>query len=241
MGTTSATKTKTPMPVILFIGDSIIRQLYVSFVGRIAGRHLNEPELKEATSTQPGVNGKMKAIPGTVITAGGVRLRFLQTWGERDTREIIPRQLANLEATTSGRVLVIANWGLMHKFRMGCNGEVHDHFSVGTTVLKAWLAANTAVTGMELVLLGPPAVLGLRNPGVTMGRGRAFFPLMQRFANESNALHAKLPGGGKLYTSVLDPFYLTHARWDATDDGFHYSGTVGGTLVSMVLQHIGCS
>jgi len=35
-----------PMPVILFIGDSIVRQAYVAFVARLSGKHLNDEELK---------------------------------------------------------------------------------------------------------------------------------------------------------------------------------------------------
>jgi len=168
-------------------------------------------------------------------------MRYLSTWAKGETIKKVGPALFNHESSTAGKVLVIFNGGMMHHPSKGCDGTWRAHVQAGMDVLTAWTKANPLVAGVELVLLGPPAVLGLRNPGVTWVRGRAFVPLLQRYALESNALQAELPGGGKIHTSVLDQQDVTVARWDVTFDGMHFGGTVTSTLVSMVLQHIGCS
>ena len=87
--------------------------------------------------------------------------------------------------------------------RIVCGGQFRESLDRGAN----WLGGGGRT---RTILVAPPALWGLRNPGQTWGHGAAFLPLLESWARE----HAN--------ASVLDFAPATLARRDATDDGMHY-------------------
>ena len=87
---------------IIFVGDSIIRQLYGAFVRVAAGVHIDDAKMKEVLSrrhrgvrTAHGGAAPASVLetggarvggrpPGTTVEFDGTRVRFVQIWGEND-------------------------------------------------------------------------------------------------------------------------------------------------------------
>ena len=129
--------------------------------------------------------------------------------------------------------VVVANYGMIHQFHRVCGGQFRQSLDRGVDALG----------GGRTILVAPPTLWGLRNPGQTWGLGAAFLPLCESWARE----HAN--------ATVLDPAPATLARRDATEDGMHYGhgpddaalpdgaardvGSVGLALVAKLYRLIG--
>lgn len=199
-----------PGGTIIVVGDSIIRQLYGAFVRVAAGVHIDDAKMKEVLSrrhrgvrTAHGGAAPASVLetggarvggrpPGTTVEFDGTRVRFAQIWGESDWNT---RGIQSLMREPAA--VVVANYRMIHQFNRACNGEFRQSLDRG------------AALGGRTILVAPPALWGLRNPGQTWGDCAAFGPLLASWAREHNA-------------SVLDPAPATLARRDATDDGMHY-------------------
>jgi len=214
----------------LFVGDSIMRTLYGSFVEMAHGVTIDDPRLKERLKREAPEG----APPGTIVDVANVRARYLQIWFHHELKRLPNLLQAGETALRSRDVVVVANFGLLHANHQACDRTFVETLDEGASIFRAW--QNRTGARIRLVLVAAPAVWGLRNPGASWTRFAAFVPLLEEWASRAaRSAHGDTDGnadghaddGQPVFSSidVLDPAPATLARRDETDDGIHYGRT----------------
>lgn len=217
---------------LIFIGDSILRSLYSSILDFLG-----------IAADEKTIKSKHKA---PVLRIGNIALSFIEYWFQYDFNKIQNRWTKLFEGvlkhtlkptTTPPTIAVIVNLGMMHQMPGVCNEN--SGFSRSLMAFKKFLAEwytslpEDSRPQIKGIVYGAPSVLGLRNVGVSYGKGAASTQLAMRilggragiFENlEPTQLEKAWDLVGRFH--VLDIIPLTGARFDATSDGFHYGGTV---------------
>lgn len=223
--------------VVAFLGDSLVRDVWAAF-----GRRLNVTVDERNFRAQ-----RFAGATATVASTEGLRVHFSQIWGLDGLWRcgLLPRNLAccGFEPVASGErppdaaelfgdalplgpgeILVFANFGILH---MPASAGDPTKFEARTRHALRRLGAIGKAAGLvvTVVLVTPPTLRGLRNPGLHPAQLEAFAPAMRRLATEDLGPSVK----------VLDLAPLTAARADATADGLHYGKEVPAAAVDAAL------
>ena len=177
---------------------------------------------------------------GSVLqTAEGTRVAFFETWSPTDLdikfRRDWAQLLSDIPLTSSSTLVVVANLGVMHHIPGACNDE--GGWSQGLALFKSILSewflglSSDSRPSMRGFYLGTPSVVGLRNPGVTLGKAKRLDAVAARWIG-------KLGDPAPFPFQIVDLQGLTEARLDVTQDGFHFYGTACGTLSVGLLNMI---
>jgi len=201
---------------IIFIGDSILRSLYAAFMD-LLDLSVNEASLKKSH----GIGG-LKQVEGTAID-------FMEYWFPNQAKQIqgrFTRLCKSLNLRPGDTIVIVVNIGIMHTLPGACNDG--NGFMKGLDAFKpfleSWAKDNHANTEagptVRGIVYGAPSVLGLRSSSVSMAKGLKMTEILKaRLA--SNATVPKNPTSPFPF-ATLDMEPLSHARFDATEDGFHY-------------------
>ena len=217
--------TKHKVKAVFFVGDSILRSLYIAFLD-LLGVGVDEETVKKNHGA------------GQILTIDGVAVDFAEYWFVMHAKRVqnrLSREYKKLDIGKGDTIVVIANIGIMHTLEGACNEG--NGFTRGLELFKdfieTWGKENSMNTGagpnLRLVAYGSPTVLGLRNSGVSMAKGLKMTQIMreQLVTSTSDGSTSSAPGSDKVAKSpfafeLLDMEPLSHARFDATEDGFHY-------------------
>lgn len=218
---TEACLARRRVKVVAFLDDSLVCDTWAAF-----GRRLN------VTVDERNVRARRFAgAAATIASTIGIRVHFSQIWGLDGLWRcgLLPRDLtccgfvpvASGERPPDaaelfgdalprgpGEVLVFANFGILH---MPASAGDPAKFEARTRHALRRLGAmgKAAILDVTVMLVAPPTLRGLRNPGLHPAQLEAFAPVMRRPATEDLGPSVK----------VLDLAPLTAARADATADG----------------------
>lgn len=232
--------------VLALLGDSIVRDLYEGLVKRLRV-DVDVDAIRAVRFGSADEAAALKAQAAATARAADTRVHYKQIWGLDDAyrtgllsddeiccgfeprKRRASRGLDEDEAfggavDPGGEVLVVANLGLLHMDNSALNGNFEKVARAALGSLSRWADARRA--SLRVVLLGAPALLGLRNPGMHTDQLAAFVRVMADVAAESRA---------NLNATVLDLAPLSLGRGDATADGLHFSGTVTQLAVDALL------
>lgn len=204
---------------VLFVGDSILRSLYVAFLDLIDVA-VDEEKVKQ----NHGAGPQLLKIDEVVVD-------FAEYWFPMHAKKIqgrLSRIYKTLDVGKGDTVVIIANMGIMHTLPGACN--TGNGFMKGLGVFKdfveKWAAENhmNTVTGPTIrgIAYGSPAVLGLRNPDVSMAKGAKMTQLLREMLADKAGAPSSKGTKSPFPFELLDMGPLSHARIDATGDGFHY-------------------
>ena len=222
---------------LIFVGDSVLRSLYASFLD-LLGLNAHEKQIKESHKAP-------------ALTIGKFHVAFMEFWFHNDIQKVYFRWKKLFEGQMQdvlnqnnrknpATILLVVNLGVMHQLHGACNdaGGYARTLSSFKSFLAQWYSSLPEENRPRIrgVIYGAPAVLGLRNAGVSFGRGEA---ITRRAVAALGGRAGSYPGNrSKAATNeehiwdaigrfqLLDLKQLTAARFDATLDGFHYGQSV---------------
>ena len=199
-------------PLLLFVGDSVIRNLFVAFV-RALGGDADDDDLKRE---KDGVTPKHGTFQLDKVQLAYVWPGRAGLDGPRGVVNLLKANwLAKIERI--GTVTVVANFGAEHQQDFVCDGTFEANLTRDTTILRNLIQSTNA--HFKLVLVTPSITLGLRDPTFAASRSvltaRAMRNLAEHLQKNSSSTDV----------SILDVANLTKARIDDTIDGNHYQGS----------------
>lgn len=208
---------------IIFVGDSLIRSLYASF--------LDVLRLKDAPdelAIKAFGKGDQRAF-----TDLNLSVSYMNMWFSQDL-EAVQQQWHNLmEQHPPHRrktIVVIVNLGLMHQLFEACYGSlIRESTMKFRLFIEGWYGELRAKDRPRIraVFFGSPSVLGLRNQGVSPAKGQKITALGMQYLTCNRTVATMETSVGCLFPfQLLDPRSMTEPRMDATEDGFHFQKSV---------------
>ena len=194
-------------PIILFVGDSVVRNLNVVFV-RALGGDADDTELKLRAD-----------LGGAFDVDQHLHVGYVFQWNHVDfNAKVLPnikdkwlRQIKD-----HGSLIIIANFGAIHQQGDVCSGTFEKHLNADINVLRRLIAP----AHLKLVLLTPSLTLGLREPTFSSSRASLTAEAMRHVAQRQ-----QLKTNSSSFVAILDATNLTKTRIDDTTDGTHYQGS----------------
>ena len=159
---------------LIFVGDSVLRSLYASFLD-LLGLNAHEKQIKESHKAP-------------ALTIGKFHVAFMEFWFHNDIQKVYFRWKKLFEGQMQdvlnqnnrknpATILLVVNLGVMHQLHGACNdaGGYARTLSSFKSFLAQWYSSLPEENRPRIrgVIYGAPAVLGLRNAGVSFGRGEA--------------------------------------------------------------------
>ena len=145
--------------VVLFVGDSTIRLLYVAF-----------SEWLGSTATDTDLYLHPDGANATFDAATGVHVGYLQMWSEDQYRQLVLPPLrakwAAIAKQATRPTVIVANFGAVHSLDGTCDGSYAALVRAVVDGFKAVLPR----TRVRLILTSAPCALGLRQSNFRTGK-----------------------------------------------------------------------
>ncbi|KAH8046805.1 hypothetical protein JL722_13439 [Aureococcus anophagefferens] len=189
-------------PLVLFVGDSTARLLYVAFAEWL-GAAITDTELYLDPSGD-----------GAQFVSGAARVAYLQMWSEDQYRSLVLGPLRRTWAAAArdsrGPTAVVANFAAVHSLDGTCDGLR------GARAARRRRRPRRAPGALRFVFQSAPCGLGRRQGNFRTGKSLEVLraPPRRRGPPPPNATW-----------DVLDLANVTMARYDATFDGTHFYGS----------------
>ena len=145
--------------VVLFVGDSTIRLLYVAF-----------SEWLGSTATDTDLYLHPDGANATFDAATGVHVGYLQMWSEDQYRQLVLPPLrakwVAIAKQATRPTVIVANFGAVHSLDGTCDGS---YAALVRTVVDGFKAVLPR-TRVRLILTSAPCALGLRQSNFRTGK-----------------------------------------------------------------------
>ena len=197
-----ANATREVSPIILFVGDSLVRNLNIAFLRALGNKDADDAVLKQ------------KSYAGGFSQFDDVRIGYVFMWNHGGfASKAIPAMrhdwLKQIKA--HHKVVVVANFGAVHQLSEVCSGTYEKHIRADINAVRTLVAPAK----LRLILVAPSLTTGLRDPNVAASRA----------LQASIAMRNVLRGFDDDDADILDFTSISKHRMDDTVDGVHYYGS----------------